>query len=134
MHFSRQPGLRLFALGFLVGWIGIACGDDDDDDDSDTVTEQPPEDVSYADDVFPVFRNECLICHGTAGGLDMTTYDALMQGGQSGPVIVSGDASGSLLVKRIEGTIEPKMPAGGSLDKDEISQIRSWIDEGAEEN
>jgi len=36
--------------------------------------------VSYALDIQPLFNQDCLLCHGGAGGLGLETYDALMAG------------------------------------------------------
>ena len=90
--------------------------------------------VSYARDVQPVFAAKCVICHGVLGGLDLTSYDALIAGGDSGSNVIPGDAVGSLLVKRIDGTLSPQMPLGVPLSDQEIGLIKTWIDEGALNN
>ena len=58
--------------------------------------------VSYTKDVFPILESRCLNCHGgdrTEEGLLMRTYQELMAGSKNGPVIVSGNATDSLLVE-----------------------------------
>ena len=56
----------------------------------------------------------------------------MLKGGVSGPVLVPGDSANSLIVKRILGDAGPRMPMGSdSLQPDEITSIRNWIDEGA---
>ena len=58
-----------------------------------------------------------------------------MAGGNSGAVVIPTDPDNSLLVKRVEGTIPPQMPLGGSpLTPAEIGRIRQWILEGALNN
>ena len=99
------------------------------------VTEMPA--VSFNNDVKPILYTNCINCHigGVQGGLRMDNYTLLMDGGNSGPVVIPGDAQNSLIVKRIEGRIAPRMP----LDRPPLSQqnidlIRTWIDEGANDN
>ena len=91
--------------------------------------------MSFALDVLPLFVQDCTICHGGAGGLSLTSYAGVTAGGSSGAVVVPGDPDNSLLVKRIEGTVPPQMPLGGSpLTAPEIGRIRQWILEGALNN
>ena len=101
----------------------------------DVVAELPP--VSYTNDIRPILYANCINCHigGIQGGLRMDNYTLLMAGGNSGPVIIPGDAENSLLVERIEGRVAPRMP----LDRPPLSQqnidlIRTWIDDGANDN
>jgi mono/diheme cytochrome c family protein len=93
--------------------------------------------VSYAGDIQPIFNAHCASCHieSGSGGLHLGNYTQLMQGGSSGAVIAPGNPNNSLLVKRIEGTIQPRMPQGGAaLPSTEIQKIRDWIEQGAEDN
>ena len=90
--------------------------------------------VSYAREIQPIFDGKCVICHGSLGGLALTSHEALAVGGNSGPSAVPGDAAGSLLVRRIDGTIAPQMPMGAPLSEQEVGLIRTWIDEGALNN
>ena len=48
-----------------------------------------------------------------------------MKGGNSGPVIVPGDAANSLLVQKQQAGGHP-----GQLTPDEISQVVEWINAG----
>ena len=59
---------------------------------------------SYADSIQPIFDMYCTKCHGSQGGLNLTSYSELMAGGQSGAVINDGDFSNSLLLLRITNT------------------------------
>ena len=40
--------------------------------------------VSYQSDLQPLFDDTCVVCHGSAGGLDLSSRDALLLGGNSG--------------------------------------------------
>ena len=119
---------RLKVLLSVATWMAVvlACGDNN-------VTGDAP--VSFASDIQPLLSTYCTQCHGFEGGLDLSSFQAVMAGGLSGTPVVAGDSDASLLVKRIEGTVPPVMPSVGlPLSADQISLVRRWIDEGAKEN
>ena len=97
------------------------------------------ETISFASDVAPLLVENCSGCHIDAmqvrGGLRMDTFVRLMNGGDSGPMIVPGRGEASLLVKKLRGTAADgeRMPAGGRppLSEDAIALVSKWIDEGA---
>jgi len=102
-------------------------GGDDGGDDGPT--------VSFALDIQPILTQDCIICHGGAGGLSVDTYAGLMTGGTSGPVVVAGDPDQSLLIWRLDGTVPPIMPRDAPpLTTPEIDRIKQWILEGALNN
>lgn len=87
--------------------------------------------VSYASSIQPIWNANCTNCHGSSGGLTLTSYNSLM----SNDVIVPGDAANSQLVKRIKGQVGSLMPLGGpALSTDNISTIENWINQGALDN
>jgi hypothetical protein len=87
----------------------------------------------FLERVTPVLRQRCLPCHNsqkTKGGLNLTTRDRLVKGGDTGPAVVPGDAARSLLVEMIDGP-EPRMPKQGKpLKTEEVAALRRWIDAG----
>jgi mono/diheme cytochrome c family protein len=93
--------------------------------------------VSYERDVLPILRTSCHGCHGprrTSGGLEMTTFDNLLSGGESGlPAIVPGNPDESYLVQQItpEGGRAAMPQRGRPLAATQIALIRRWIQEGA---
>ena len=95
-------------------------------------TEQagPP---SFGADVLPILAKECVLCHGVAGGWDASSYEAVMSTGDNAPVVISGDAEGSLLAHKLLGTQEQGaiMPPSGALSSAQIQVILDWIDAGA---
>jgi mono/diheme cytochrome c family protein len=90
--------------------------------------------ISYANNIQPIFNQNCVTCHPNNGGLNLTTYNNLMAGGNSGAVIVASNAANSLLWQRIEGIVMPQMPVGGSLPQSQRDRIRDWINAGALNN
>ncbi|WP_428099880.1 c-type cytochrome domain-containing protein [Candidatus Rariloculus sp.] len=92
----------------------------------------------FLDVVRPVLRQRCSGCHGDdrqRGGLNMSTYDALLAGGETGPAIVPGNAGQSEIYYRttLASDHESFMPAEGRtpLTETQIEVIRWWIDAGA---
>lgn len=85
--------------------------------------------------VRPLLEKSCFPCHGglfKKSGLDLSTRESLMRGGDSGPVVVEGSASQSLLLKLISHRQEPAMPyKSPKLPDDAIARIAEWIDAGA---
>jgi mono/diheme cytochrome c family protein len=63
--------------------------------------------VSYSDQVVPLFQAKCQACHNqgtTLGGWDSTSYEAVMNTGNNGPVVIPGDTTNSILAQRVTGT------------------------------
>jgi hypothetical protein len=95
--------------------------------------------ISYSTQIQPIFNSNCggSQCHigGTASGLSLANYSSLMQGGNSGAVVLPGNPDGSIIVRRLEGDIQPQMPFQRQpLPPAQIQLIRDWIAEGAHDN
>ena len=85
--------------------------------------------------IRPVLSQQCYRCHSAEaktamGGFRLDTRDAIRAGGQTGPAVVPGKPAASILLKAIrqEG---PKMPPGGQLPPDVVSNFEKWIAMGA---
>lgn len=94
--------------------------------------------ISFRNDIKPIFQARgCLGCHGGSGGLFLDTVPNILTTGDHAPVVVPGNSSGSILIKKL-GTPPPfgsRMPLGGqALPSAEIQRIAQWIDEGAQDN
>ncbi len=87
--------------------------------------------------IRPVLVNSCYRCHGdtkVSGGLRVDSRAALLRGGDSGPAMIVGKASESLLVHAIERRDDVSaMPPDRdrALRPDEIRDFKRWIDTGA---
>ena len=94
--------------------------------------------VTFVDNVKPIFQKRCTACHNgnrQSGGLDLTNFTNMMQGGSSGTSIEPGDASGSYLLLLVNHEESPEMPPdGGKIPDAEIEMITRWIEGGALEN
>ena len=89
-------------------------------------TEQPASAPSWNSAIGAMLEAECSVCHGDAGGLDLSTWRGALTGGISGPVILPGDAENSLLVMKQQEGGHP-----GQLSDDAIAQLIEWINAGA---
>ena len=85
--------------------------------------------------ILPIFQQSCTMCHGTFGGWDSTSYQAVMTTGDHAPVVKPGDVDNSLLAQKLLGSskIGEIMPPGGKLPDATIQIILDWIAAGAPE-
>ena len=115
------------------------------------VDSDPEQDVSYADDIEPLFMRPFgkagCSCHQptsarTSGidatGLSLGSYADLIRGGDDDIVVVPGDPCASLIVQKTSNA----PPSGGRMPPDgppylspsEQRLLRDWIAEGAHDN
>ena len=95
----------------------------------------------FADVVQPILEARCVSCHNTnkkKGGLLMTSFATLMEGGKNGEIIkVGADPTKSEIIHRV--TLpeddEDFMPPEGKkpLTEDQIAILEWWIEKGAPE-
>ena len=102
--------------------------------------EYPKGELLFALDVKPILANKCFSCHGDdpdeiEGGLDMTTRDGLLKGGESfDDVLIPGDAEFSFMMEAIrweDPDYEMPPKETDRLSEEQIWSIRDWIKEGA---
>ncbi|MBL8212264.1 MAG: DUF1553 domain-containing protein [Bryobacterales bacterium] len=89
----------------------------------------------YQQHIRPVLQAQCLVCHNPTthqAGLDLSTRDRMLRGGERGPAIVPGDVNESLLYAYITHKKQPGMPMGGKpLAPEVIARFAEWIKAGA---
>jgi hypothetical protein len=77
----------------------------------------------------------CVGCHGPKklkGGLDLSTREGLLKGGDSGKAVVPGRPKESLLYKAVARLEEPFMPPKSDpLPAASVATIAAWIEAGA---
>ena len=65
--------------------------------------------------VNKILANQCLSCHGTdkkKGGLDLSRRSSAMKGGETGPALVPGQPSQSLILEKVvSGEMPPHRPS-----------------------
>ena len=99
----------------------------------------PDEPVTFAH-VERIFLQRCAKCHsdaregGPPEGLRLDSLEHILAGGER-LALIPGNAVASEIVRRIEGTAQPRMPFDGPpwLEDGQIELIRRWIAEGAQD-
>jgi hypothetical protein len=124
----------LSALAFIC-IIVASCSKDNEED----ITEDPGSgnpggsacdtvNIKYTTGVVPILQANCYSCHGNGaseGGVTLDNYTAVRNRANSGSLLgVISHAAGF-----------PQMPKGGAKLSDcNINKIRSWINNGAQNN
>jgi len=88
--------------------------------------------LTYDDVIGPMLTESCFACHGPSAtaGLDITSYQSLLNGGNSGPGIVPEDLEAShVYLRQTEST-----PHYFQLNDEQVKLLEDWILAGAPEN
>jgi formate dehydrogenase gamma subunit len=110
-------------LATLLEWI--QTGAPETADTTTGTTDEPGWDSLWA----AVMADTCGACHtgsGGLGGLDVSSYEAILAGGNTGPGIVPGDQDASVVYTR---QLEGGHP--GQLTDEQLADLAAWIDGGA---
>src|SRR5437879_422538 len=109
--------LLILAVVTCVTGIGVRFG------------AQAPQKVDFARDVQPIFRQNCVGCHGPAihqNGFRLDRRSAAMRGGTLA-MIGPGNSVGSRMYLRLIGSeFGPQMPPTGALKPEQIATIQAW--------
>tara|TARA_R110002096_G_scaffold54517_13_gene140611 strand:+ start:19345 stop:22314 length:2970 start_codon:yes stop_codon:yes gene_type:complete len=113
---KKHTSLILFALSIALG------------------SANAQEKITYVDHVMPFLESACLNCHNpdeAKGGLDLTSYGAMMAGGSGGEVVQAGNPDSSRLYTLTAHTDEPKMPPNKPRSEDKhLAMMKKWIEGG----
>src|SRR5205823_9815868 len=74
------------------------------------VTAEP---VDYLRDVKPLLKAKCYACHGglqQKARLRLDTAESIRKGGRSGPAVIPGKSSESVLIEAVTGSGRKRMP------------------------
>ncbi len=123
MLFMNKTTTALIASLLAVGSC-VFAGEKTDFSKLDLSKLPPPaatQGVTYAKDIRPLFETSCFRCHGQdrqKGGLQLSSLDSVLRGGEDGKVLVPGDSTNSLLVIAAsqideETAMPPKRGPGG---------------------
>lgn len=144
-----KPALPQTEIETIAKWIATGAkfdGKSDDDPISESADAEPAEKptiakpsggetVSFVNDVAPVMVNICGRCHtgnNPRGGFNVTSFEGVMKGGESGKVIEPGDPEASRLWRMVSNKEQPRMPPGQLLiTRTNYDAITTWIKEGA---
>jgi len=113
-------------FAFFVTWLGGGMA-----------RAQTTDRIDFARDVLPIFKQNCISCHGPVvhqNGFRLDQRSAAMRGSTQSPgVIRPGESESSILFVRVSSTrFGPQMPPTGPLRPEQIATIKAWLDQGAE--
>lgn len=119
--FQTKLRIQIFAV-FLTGGISASASDLD----------------FFESKIRPVLVENCYECHSVEaanrgkqkGGLLLDSKDGIRTGGDTGPAVVPGNVSGSLLLKALRQE-DLEMPPKGKLSDEIIADFTRWIERGA---
>jgi len=85
--------------------------------------------------VRPLLAEHCFECHAKGvetieAELRVDTLASLLQGGDSGPAVIPGNADASLLIQAVRWQ-EVEMPPDGKLKDEQIATLVRWVEMGA---
>ena len=87
--------------------------------------------VDFETAVRPIVAKHCLECHSQdarKGGLSLATYPDMLDGGKDGPVIRPGNGAGSLMIQRLMGQVDERMPKDADPLSDQRDRDRTPVD------
>jgi mono/diheme cytochrome c family protein len=93
--------------------------------------------VDFEREVLPIFKSRCFECHGSRAqesGLRLDVRLLALEGGDSGPILISKDSSKSELIHRVTARDQDTQmpPEGTRLSDAQVATLRKWIDQGAD--
>jgi mono/diheme cytochrome c family protein len=95
----------------------------------------PADGSKYFDtQIRPILQSQCAACHTgdkPRGGLNLSTRESLLKGGDTGPAVVPEKPADSLLVRAIAHMSDLKMPPKGKLTQTQIDTLTTWVKMGA---
>ena len=111
-----------------------APGDESGDKDDDST---PASASTGFSEVFSALERKCTFCHNLQnpkGGLDLSSFESIMKGGNSGSIVVVGKPEESLIFTTLNGAVGEisKMPLNiPPMEEADIQLISKWIAAGA---
>ncbi len=94
--------------------------------------------VFFEQRILPILTNSCYECHSSAsqklkGGLHVDTREGLLKGGDTGPAVVPGKLTESLLIRvvRYEDEKFQMPPKNKKVSGAAIADLEKWVAMGA---
>jgi ankyrin repeat protein len=97
------------------------------------VSAQTPAKVDFEKEVLPLFRENCLDCHGPSkqkAGMRLDRRSSVIKAFERR--VVPGNSPNSMVYQRLAGTeYGIQMPPKGALPPEHVALVKAWIDQGA---
>ena len=89
-------------------------------------------DTYWTSHIEPLLKEHCGECHNPTkakSGLDLSSLQTILRGGERGSAVIPGHPDESNLYKFLSSESDPHMPPGKrkSLGEEEIGLIKKWI-------
>jgi hypothetical protein len=84
----------------------------------------------FEKEVRPLLAERCFECHGgkkVRGGLNLTSREAILRGGDTRPAAVPGKPDESLLIQAVRREGDLKMPPKTRLGDQDIDRLSRWV-------
>ncbi len=131
-------GILLCLFGCFDQRDGIINGGAPPENLQPTTTQPTPAEMAnavttFTQNLLPILTARCAFagCHVANGpnNIDLSSYQAFIAGGNTGPIFIAGDAQSSDIIEEI---VSGRMPPGGPpLSNAEIQTFRDWINNHA---
>lgn len=124
---------------FLISMTLLALGCSSSNSGGGAASAPPSGSAPAAEGTFssvqPILSANCTGCHSEGGkaGINLTSQESIMKGGQEGPIVTPGDPDKSKIVDALRGRNGAKqMPFGRTpLPEADIAKVEAWIKAGA---
>jgi mono/diheme cytochrome c family protein len=122
-----------FIFGFLASTLPLLGAEID-------LSKLPPPAATPPDfvkDIYPILKENCISCHGPEkqkGKYRIDTREGALKVGSDGANIIPGHSDKSPLIHMVSGLVEDGLmppPKADPLTREQIGQLRAWIDAGA---
>ncbi len=94
----------------------------------------PPQNVSFKNDVIPIFNDNCVSCHNGSTSPNLTPDKAYGELVSLPNLVIPGNPEKSELYQRVMGQQGSMMPPGGMMSHNKTDLIYQWIKDGALNN
>jgi len=88
----------------------------------------------FEKEIRPLLIERCHKCHGDLpepkGQLKLTSREAILKGGETGPAAVAGKPGESLLISAVKYDGIEMPPEGDKLSKVEVARLTRWVERG----
>ncbi len=132
-HLNNNKLLIILMVFAMISITLSSCYYDNEEELYPSTANCVTENMSYANDVWPVINASCTGCHGGAnpsGGIKLENYTDV-----AAAAAIGAGSYGSLYGTISHASGNSPMPKNGNKLPDcTISQIKAWIDQGAKDN
>ncbi|MEQ1826293.1 MAG: PSD1 and planctomycete cytochrome C domain-containing protein [Pirellula sp.] len=139
-HRQRMLSRLIFITRFFIFMTGLSIVTPAHGDDKTAKVVDTPQFTAEQIDFFesrvrPVLVQHCYECHSTdaaklQAGLYVDSREAILEGGESGAVVVVGKPEESLLISAVKYQGN-EMPPDRKLEQREIDALSKWVEMGA---